>query len=344
MRAFIVQENGTYGIDTRTMIEPKLFAVLPDYVTTPDGMAIDAEGNLILACPNYAGGAPGCIVKIDKERNIRKWFDVPINPETGIAAPMGIAFGPDGDLYICDNQGWSGSSELMYKGRILRVKIQGDTVIKTTVVANHMEHPNGMRIRDGYVYVTQSCLTKVEDPSGKLVSCVYRFGLEDEGIEITNTLEDANILVTYLTENPICQYGVDGIEFDKNGDLLVGNFGDGAVWRTTFHEDLSVKETKLWAKDPTQLKSTDGMIMTEDGNLYIADFSANAVACVSPDGTVRRIAQSPDCDGLDGGLDQPGEPIYWNGRLVLSCFDMVTDDDKVNTAHELPATMSELNL
>lgn len=53
---------------------------------------------------------------------------------------------------------------------------------------------------------------------------------------------------------------------------------------------------------------------------------------------------TPDCDGLDGGLDQPGEPIYWNGRLVLSCFDMVTDEDKVNTAHELPATMAELVL
>ena len=48
------------------MIEPKLFAKLPEYVTTPDGMAIDAEGNLILACPNYAeiyAKKPGCILK-----------------------------------------------------------------------------------------------------------------------------------------------------------------------------------------------------------------------------------------------------------------------------------------
>lgn len=326
------------------MLEPKLFAVLPDYVTTPDGMAEDAEGNLILACPNYAGGAPGCIVKIDRDRNIRKWFDVPVREETGIAAPMGIAFGPDGDLYICDNQGWSGKPELMFMGRILRLKIEGNTVVKTTVVADHMEHPNGMRIRDGYVYVTQSCLSKVQDPSGKLVSCVYRFRLDDEGIEITNTLQDKNILTVFLTENPACQYGVDGIEFDHNGDLLVGNFGDGAVWRVVFDENLSVKKQYVWAQNPAELKSTDGMFMTEDGNLYIADFSDNAVACVTPDGTVRRIAQSPDCDGLDGGLDQPGEPIFWNGRLVLSCFDLVTDETKVNTAHELPATMSELIL
>ena len=329
------------------MIESKLFAKLPEYVTTPDGMAIDGDGNLILACPNYAeiyAKKPGCILKIDKDRNIRKWFDVPVHPETGIAAPMGIAFGPDGDLYICDNQGWSGKPELVEKGRILRLRIKNDMVIKCTVVAYNMEHPNGMRIRDGYVYVTQSCLPKVKHPSGKLVSCVYKFALDDEGIEITNTLEDKNILTTFITEHPQIQYGVDGIEFDHNGDLLVGNFGDGAVWRVKFNEDGSIKEQFVWAQNPDELMSTDGMFMTEDGNLYIADFCANAVAKITPDGTVKRIAQSGDCAGFDGGLDQPGEPIFWNGRLVLSCFDLVTDETKVNSEHELPATMAELIL
>ena len=329
------------------MIEPKLFAKLPEYVTTPDGMAIDAEGNLILACPNYAeiyATKPGCILKIDKDRNIRKWVDVPVHPETGRAFPMGISFGPDGDLYVVDNQGWSGKPELLEKGRILRLRIKDDMVIKCTVVAYNMEHPNGMRIKDGYVYVTQSMLPRVKDPSGKLVSCVYKFALDDEGIKVTNTLEDKNILTTFITENPQIQYGLDGIEFDHNGDLLVGNFGDGAVWRIKFNEDGSVKEKFVWAQDPENLMSTDGMIMTPNGNLYIADFCANAVACVYPDGRVERIAQSPDCSGFDGGLDQPGEPIYWNGSLVVTCFDLVVDETKVNTEHELPATLSELIL
>lgn len=326
------------------MIKPELFALLPDYITTPDGMAIDFEGNLVLACPNYAGGAPGCVVKFDKEKNIRKWFDVPVLEETGIAAPMGIAFGPDGDLYICDNQGWSGKENLMFKGRILRVRMNGDKIEKTTTVAYGMEHPNGMRIKDGFVYVTQSCLSKVKHESGNLVSCVYRFALDDENIEIINTFEDKNILTTFITYNPNCQYGVDGIEFDKNGDLLVGNFGDGAVYRIKFNEDMSVKENKVWAENRDELKSTDGMIMDEYGNLYIADFNANAVVKVTPDAKVERIAQSPDCNGFDGGLDQPGEPIIWNGKLILSCFDLVTDETKVNTEHELPATMSQLTL
>ena len=327
------------------MIESKLFLALPEYISTPDGMAIDADGNLVLACPNYADQSlPGCIVKIDKNKNLTKWVDVPVNPETGLASPMGIAFGPDGDLYVCDNEGWPGKPELIEKGRILRLRIRDNKVEKCTVVANHMEHPNGMRIRDGYIYVTQSTLNKVKDPSGKLVSCVYRFKLDDENIEITNTLEDKNILTTFLTHNPNDQYGVDGIEFDHDGNLLVGNFGDGAVYKVTFNEDLSVKSNEIWAQDPEQLLTTDGMIMSDDGYLYIADFCANAVGRVSPDGKVERIAQSPDCDGLDGGLDQPGAPIIWNGKLIVTCFDLVTGGDNVNTGHEMPATIAELEI
>ncbi len=327
------------------MIPSTLFAKLPEFVSTPDGMAIDSEGNLILACPNYADQSlPGCLVKIDKDKNIRKWVDVPVHPETGLASPMGIAFGPDGDIYICDNQGWPGRPELIRKGRILRLRIRDNEIIKTTVVARNMEHPNGMRIRDGYIYVTQSTLELVKHPSGKLVSCVYRFALDDEDIDITNTLSDKNILTTFLTHNPADQYGVDGIEFDHDGNLLVGNFGDGAVYKVTFGPDGEVASNEVWAQDLEQLESTDGMIMDDAGNLYIADFCANAIAMVTPDGKVTRITQSPDCDGLDGGLDQPGEPIIWNGKLIASCFDIVTNDIVVNTAHEMPATLAELDI
>ncbi len=84
------------------------------------------------------------------------------------------------------------------------------------------------------------------------------------------------------------------------------------------------------------------MIIDAEGNLYIADFCDNAVARVAPNGKVTRIAQSPDSDGLHGELDQPGEPIIWKGKLVVTCFDLVTGPDKVNTKHEMPATLSEL--
>ena len=328
------------------MRESRLFCALPDYVCTPDGMAIDRYGNLILSCPNYAEDTvSGCVVKIDKEGNVKKWFDVPVHPETKVARNMGIAFDSQWNIYLCDNQGWSEREDLLFKGRILKLTVDDDgNILKTTVVAEHMEHPNGIRIRGDYMYVTQSYLHPVKREDGKLVSCVYRFGLNEEGIQITNTLEDPHIFATFVTQNPDCQYGADGIVFDKAGNLYVGNFGDGAVYRLTFNEDGSLKDNRVFAQNPQELQSTDGMIFDEAGNLYIADFSANAIAKVTPDGKVERIAQSPDCTGVDGGLDQPGEPIIWDGKIIASCFDLVTGPDKVNLKHEMPATLVELDL
>lgn len=328
------------------MIESRLFSVLPDYIATPDGFEVDKYGNLILSCPNYGDTSlPGCVVKVAKDGSVTKWFDVPEHPELGYARNMGIAFDKDWNLYICDNQGWDEKPEHLYKGRVIKVTVDDDgNVLKCVTVAKNMEHPNGIRIKGNYMYVTQSYMHPVEREDGKLTSCVYRFALDDEDIDITNTLADPNVFTTFVTQNPICQYGADGIVFDKEGNLYVGNFGDGAVHKITFNEDESLKENVIFAQDQEQLQTTDGMFFDEKGNLYIADFSANAIGMVSPDGKVTRIAQSPDCTGVDGGLDQPGEPIVWDGKIIASCFDMVTGPDKVNLKHEMPATLVELTL
>ena len=328
------------------MRESKLFCALPDYVYTPDGMAVDRAGNLVLSCPNFAReDQSGCVVKIDRQGKVTKWFDVPVHPQTGVARNMGIAFDGEWNLYLCDNQGWSEREDLLFKGRVLKVTADdAGNILKTTVVAHGMEHPNGIRVRDGYMYVTQSYMHPAKREDGLLTSGVYRFALDDEDIEVCNDLADPNLFATLVTRNPACQYGADGIVFDKAGNLYVGNFGDGAVWRITFNPDGSLADNSLFAQNPAQLQSTDGMVFDEAGNLYIADFSANALAMVTPDGQVRRIAQSPDCTGLDGGLDQPGEPIVWDGRIILSCFDLVTGPDKVNTKHEMPATLVQVPL
>ena len=56
------------------MKQPRLFTLLPEeYVSTPDSMAVDWNGDLILSCPNYAtDDVSGCIVRIAKNTNITK--------------------------------------------------------------------------------------------------------------------------------------------------------------------------------------------------------------------------------------------------------------------------------
>lgn len=321
-----------------------LFIELPEYCPTPDGMAIAPDGDLILACPNFADQTkPACLMRITPDKRISKWIDVPVLPETGVACPMGIAFNEKGDLYVCDNQGWTGSEQGRGKGRLLKLIFDARGELQETVtVACNMEHPNGVRVHRGKVYVTQSSLSAI--PSEKLVSGVYCFNEDDRDVEITNTLEDKNLLATVVTRNPQVQYGLDGIVFDKVGNLYVGNFGDGAIHKITLNKKGEVLSNAVWAQDSTQLTTTDGICMDEKGNMYVADFSVNAIARITPDGQITRIAQSPDCDGSNGGLDQPGEPIVWNGKLIVSCFDIVTGPDKVNTGHDKPYTLAQLEL
>lgn len=207
-----------------------------------------------------------------------------------------------------------------------------------------MEHPNGVRYRNGKLYVTQSSLSAIEDPSGLLVSGVYCFDKNDKNIKVTNMKADKNLITTVITKNKEVQYGLDGIVFDKEGNLYVGNFGDGAVHKITMDANGKVTSNEVWAQDPTQLRTTDGMCMDDDGNIWVADFSENAVARIDRNGRIQRIAQNPDCDGSDGGLNQPEEPIVWNGQVIVSCFDIVTGPDKVNTKHDKPFTLAKLQL
>jgi len=260
---------------------------------------------------------------------------------------MGIAFGENGDLFICDNQGWTGSETGQNKGRVLRLTFDESNNIKETiVVAFNMEHPNGVRVHNGKIFVTQSMLTAaprpIEENDPRMVSGVYCFDINDRDIEVNNNLLDPNLIVTFITHNVDVAYGADGLDFDAEGNLYVGNFGDGAIHKVTFDADGNVASNTVWAQDLSQLRTTDGICFDSKGNLWIADFSDNAVAVVTPDGKVRRVAQSPDSDGSKGELDQPGEPIEWNGMIIVTCFDLVTGPDKVNTSHEAPHTLVKL--
>ena len=344
----------------------KLLVQLPASCPTPDGMAIAPDGDLVVACPNYADQSQkACLIKIGKDSKVRKWVEVPPLAETGLACPMGIAFGPDGDLYICDNQAWKGDPKGQSKGRLLRLRIKNDQVESCTVVAEGMEHPNGVRVRGEFLYVTESLMPKVKDPSGLLVSSVYRFRLDDKNVQVSNTLADKNIIATFLTENKFCQYGSDGIVFDSKGNLYVGNFGDGKLYKITFDATGKVTSNTVFAKtdhdyslDPkspdflakatrAKMRTSDGICVDSQDNIYVADFSNNAIAKVTPAGEISVVARNGDTNGRDGGLNEPGEPIVWNGQMVISNFDAVFGPDhrdKVNTKHDLPATMSVLDL
>jgi len=322
--------------------EAKLFLELPDACPTPDGMTMDKDGNIILACPNYGDmSKPAVFMKIDTSNNVSQYAVCPILEKTGRACPMGVDMAPDGDIYVADNQGWPGKPEGENEGRILKLKVEDGKVTNCEVIAHGMSHPNAVKYYGGKVYVTQSLLPKIE--SDQLVSGVYRFDETERNVKVNNDETDKSLLVQFKTLNMDCQYGLDGMCFDSKGNMFVGNFGDGSLHKVTFDADGNVASSELFVKSP-HMRTTDGICMDAQDNIYVADFSENAVCKVTPDGKVTVLARSPDCDGSKGGLDQPGEPIVRGKQLIVSNFDMVTGPDKVNTKHDKPYTMSVIAL
>jgi len=353
--------------------KPELLVELPDYAVTPDGMAIAPDGDLVVACPNFASYAKGsstpavagCFIRIGKDHKVHKLFDCPVLSETGRACPMGIEFGPDGDLYVVDNQNWgtgNGPTGEVNQGRILRLKIAGGKLAETTVLAQGISHPNGLRYHDGQIYVTVSKLPKVKRPDGLMVSAVYRFPANGRGIQVGNTLADPNLLASFVTENRYAQYGADGIVFNSKGNLYVGNFGDGKILKLVLGASGKLSQNTVFARtdhdyslDPAlpgflakavtaKMRTTDGICVDKADNLYVADFSNNAIAKVTPAGRISVLAQNPDTGGQGGDLNEPGEPVVWQGRLVVSNFDAVFEPDKVVQRHTTPARMSVLDL
>lgn len=316
-----------------------LLVKLPEICPTPDAFVLAPWGDLLLSCPNFADTSnPPVILSISPDNKVRLWAMCPVDPKTGAAGPMGMAFGPDGNLYIADNVGWKDGKV----GRILRLIVNDQhRPVGAEVVAYGLGHPNGVRIQNGFIYVTNSITEVSED--GKLFSSVFRFPLDAKNVKVTNSISDPNVLLNVQTENPKNQYGLDGICFDKDGNLYLGNFGDGVVLKVTFDAEGKPSEPVVFAKDP-QLKTVDGLIAGTDGNLYLCDFAVNSVKMVKPDGTVVNVAQNGDTNGANGELDQPGDLIQRGNELIISNFDAVTGGGNVNTAHDEPHTISVIKL
>ena len=325
-----------------TLRSAKLFVELPDYAPTPDAMVIAPNGDLILSCPNFADTTKtGCLIRISKNRKITKIANTPVLESTKKAHFMGMTFDDQGYLYVCDNQGWTGTKEGQNQGRLLRLKLDGNNVVSSEVVAYGMSHPNGVRFHNGYLFVTQSMLPKIK--TNKLTSGIYKFKTSDRNIKINNDNSDKNLIFTSKTQNAKCQYGLDGLVFDKKGNLYVGDFGDGTIFKLIMDKKCNVKKMQIFTVCPNDA-GIDGMDFDDKDNLYVTAFSKNEIFKINSKGRILTIAKYPDNDGSNGQIDQGADVIVYGNKLIISNFDCVTDAGKVNRKHDKPYTLSYLDI
>ena len=331
-----------WSADPPAKKQAELLVRMPDYCNTPDGMCLYPDGNIIVSVPNVNDQTqPAVIMKVTPDNKAELFYRPPLHPETGKAYPFGICVGPTGDIYYADLQWFANPEKANYKSRVMRIPMKNGKPGKAVVFCSGLVVANAVAVRDGYLYTSDTIMVPDSKP---LVSGVFRFKLDEEGVEVKQPLvDDPHVIATITSHNPDVGFGADGLTFDSKGNLYIGNFADGTLHQVKFDAQGKPQPATIFAKAPF-MKSCDGIYCDLKTDLiYVADSIANAIQVVTPKGQVSTLAQDPENDGKDGLLDQPCEVLIRGRDMIISNFDFPVPGG-VNTKFEVPNTLSRFSL
>jgi gluconolactonase len=268
---FDLSETRAYGSDA--WLETKL-----DH---PEDVAVTDEGLL------FAGGEDGDISRSDPASN-----DVGVLANTG-GSVLGVAIGPQGDLYACDFQ----------RHAVFRLPMDGPEPagpLERDVAGGPDKpplHPNYAAFdRDGRLYVSDSGQRdKLPGPFEDSGGCLYVVDPDGTG----------RVLTEELSAFP------NGIALSADGDtLFVCETGTHGIWAVHL-EDGHATDVELVTDDCGMV---DGLALDAEDRLYIASIGDNAVYRYE-DGDIELLVQ--DEDGLT--INNPTN-VAFGGRDMQTLY------------------------
>jgi sugar lactone lactonase YvrE len=320
----------------------ELLVELPtDKCNTPDGMCLLPDGDVLLSVPNFNDlEQTPLLMRITPENEAVPLVELPVNEHTKKPlGPLGICVAPSGDLFLADYQ-----MEGERQSRVMRIAMEDGHPKEIVEVITGFHVSNAVICHDGYLYVSE---TQIDPEASPATSGVFRFKLDELEDTIlalaTPETEDPHLIATFETFDEELPLGADGLCFDGDGNLYVGNFAGGIVHKLTFDADGNVASNEIFAESEC-MKSADGLFFDPEAQkIYVADSRANAVQMVSLDGSVQTLASNGDTDGLDGGMDQPCEVLLRGRELIVSNMDWPVPGC-INSGYDKPCTLSVIRL
>jgi DNA-binding beta-propeller fold protein YncE len=329
-----------------TIGSPKLLFTLDDAHNTPDGLALAPNGHLILSVPNLADNSqPASLMEIDGATIKPYAINLPVEPTTQKAAPMDLAFGPDGNLYYAENQ-YENSKD--FKSRLMRVEVKNGKPGAITTAVDGFALANAVVWKGNTIYVTDSQWDLPDNDKGSAIMHFTLAELNKGTVHLKPKTKDAHVLAMFSTtvNETGVDNGADGMDYDSKGNFYTGSFGDGKLYKVSLKPDGSLAKQEILKLSGKPIPCVDGLIIDRaTDKMYVCNSRENAIEVVDlrNNNAVTTLAQNGDTDGTGGLLDQPAEVLLKGKRLYISNYDN-PEKHFVNTKSDAPHTASVIDL
>jgi sugar lactone lactonase YvrE len=327
-------------------------------ITTPEvieGLTSDGAGNLYT--PARATPPGNCPVY---RVNIANPVRTIVGTIPGPCSPSGLAFGPDGQLYVTQTD------------RIYRFTPDAASPPLATVFATGVPGTNGVafdwngNLWTGDGTTGQGRVWRISS-DGATVTEVFRIppmanevnlvaGVGGVGRDV-RSLPPGTITVTPTTRNALNNLGsqplvANGLQFFK-GDLVIADTARGAMWKVTVNKDSSANihtgcdvtftaNTLCMDHVAVQhplLEGADGFVFDQQGNMWVDANERNAVLFIDRKGAVtevfRNLINPVTKLRNEGPLETPTSPVLVGNVFCTANSDGNRRDNSPSTAGEI---------
>jgi len=348
----VLAGGGTRGMDWKSG-EEATFTTVYKAPLGIEGLTADRQGNLYSAgrggaspCPVWrvpAAGGPAEVVGT-------------IPPPCG---PAGLAFDDSGRLYIADGE----------EIQVLRPNRENPPT--STVFASNVPGANGVAFdRRGKLWVSDGTTGQ-----GR-VWRIGNNGTPSEVFRIQPMVNEVNLVggvggvgrdprsapPATVTVTPTGRQAANtlgsqhlvanGLAFDREGTLFVGDTARGAIWKVEFSHGGTLRSPtgcdttftantlcldNVLAAHPF-LEGVDGIALDRAGNIWSAANERNAIVVVSRHGDVEEFFRNepgPTRLRNDGPMEFPTSPFLSGRRLCITHSDGNRRDNSPNTGGEV---------